>query len=145
MAAFDSSFDPSLLQSAGEFAVPPIPSPTDVVVPEGVAEVMSEVGDFTSRYATWDFWKYVVCFATAIGAFGGFPESPKIFKWLASWKIFQWFLVFVLLYQGGSGEDALFSLLVTGIVAIIYYAIKFAETFVVTSAPSNVNDDGETT
>lgn len=66
------------------------------------------------------FWNVILGLATAIGAFGGMPEPVGAFKWLAEWKIFQWVLVFVLVYQGGGGEDVFFSATITLIVLIVY-------------------------
>ena len=51
--------------------------------------------------------------ATVIGAWGGFPEPPAIFKRLAKHELFQYFLVFVLVYQGGGSEDIAQSLMIT--------------------------------
>lgn len=41
--------------------------------------------------------------ATAIGSYGGFPDPPNIIKHLVvKEKIFRWFLLFVLIWQGGA-------------------------------------------
>lgn len=48
--------------------------------------------------------------ATAIGVFGGMPTPPKIFTTLTSLSLVQWFLVFVLVYQGGGGGGKVFLL-----------------------------------
>lgn len=59
-------------------------------------------------------WKEIIHpLATVIGAWGGFPEPPKFFKRLARNELFQYFLVFALVYQGGGGEDIATSLMVT--------------------------------
>ena len=55
----------------------------------------------------------VLAFATGIGAFGGFPEPPAVFKEAIKNELVQWALVFVLLYQGGAGQDVKLALLVT--------------------------------
>lgn len=47
----------------------------------------------------------VLVMATAIGAYGGFPTPPPAFQQLAQNELVQWGLVFVLCYQGGSGQD----------------------------------------
>ncbi len=67
-----------------------------------------------------NFDKLILPLATAIGAFGGFPDPPKIFEDLIKFEIIKWFLVFVLIYQGGGGADIEFSFFVTIIVYVIY-------------------------
>ena len=80
-----------------------------------------------SRFANWSFWKVLVAFAMIIGAWGGFPRPPKSFIWMTRFRTVQWFLVFILLYQGGTGEDALFSLIITLVTFIIYTIIRILE------------------
>lgn len=75
----------------------------------------------------YNLWGFVLAFATMLGAFGGFPQPPKAFLWLTSWKIVQWFLVFVLLYQGGTGQDPVFALIVTAITFVVYLFLKALE------------------
>jgi hypothetical protein len=59
-------------------------------------------------------WKEIVHpLATVIGAWGGFPEPPAFFKRLAHNELFQYFLVFALVYQGGGSENIATSLMVT--------------------------------
>lgn len=59
-------------------------------------------------------WKEIVHpLATVVGAWGGFPEPPHFFKRLAQNELFQYFLVFLLVYQGGGSEDIATSLMVT--------------------------------
>jgi hypothetical protein len=55
----------------------------------------------------------VLALATAVGAYGGFPEPPAFFKNLAKNEIVQWALVWVLIYQGGSGQDVRLTTLIT--------------------------------
>ena len=62
--------------------------------------------------------------ATAIGAFGGFPEPPQMFKSLASNVIFQYAILFVLIWQGGGGQNMMLSLKATVAVFIILTALK---------------------
>jgi len=50
--------------------------------------------------------QYVLPLATAVGAFGGFPKPPALFSRLADNEIFQHLLLFVLIWQGGSGQNA---------------------------------------
>ena len=65
--------------------------------------------------------QYVLAIATLLGAFGGFPAAPKVFTNLAQNEIVQWGLVFVLLYQGGAGQDIKFAAMITG---AAYVAVK---------------------
>ena len=53
----------------------------------------------------YDLQALVLVMATAVGAYGGFPEPPAPVKALMQNQIVQWALVFVLVYQGGSGQD----------------------------------------
>ena len=57
--------------------------------------------------------------ATALIAWGGFPKAPEIFKLLAKNVLFQWFLVFVLIWQGGARQRPDLALLATMILFII--------------------------
>ena len=57
--------------------------------------------------------KVVLAFATLIGAFGGFPNPPPVFSSLTKSPIVQWLLVFVLVWQGGGGQDMVFAAIVT--------------------------------
>jgi hypothetical protein len=69
-------------------------------------------------------------FATGMGAFGGFPTPPKIFQdWLRN-PYFQWFLVFVLIWQGGGGgADFTYHNIVIsiGTTFILYIAKQFLD------------------
>ena len=68
----------------------------------------------------------VLVMATAIGAFGGFPQPPRVFSSLAQNELVQWALVFVLCYQGGSGQDVKMAALAT---AVMYVAKKALDTY----------------
>ena len=60
-------------------------------------------------------------FCTAIGAFGGMPNPPKILTQLTEkfWPL-QWLLVVILVYQGGGEQDFHLAIEVTIICFIIY-------------------------
>jgi hypothetical protein len=62
---------------------------------------------------TFTVQQIVLALATAVGAYGGFPEPPPMFKDLVKNEMFQWALVWVLIYQGGSGQDITLATLVT--------------------------------
>lgn len=64
----------------------------------------------------------VLASATAVGAFGGFPEPPKFFTDLVqSNELFRYVLLFVLVWQGGAGQDPKLAALIT---AAVYAIIK---------------------
>ena len=64
----------------------------------------------------------IVTVATLLGAFGGFPEAPKVFTEITKHEIVQWALVFVLLFQGGAGQDVKLAAMMT---AVAYGFTKF--------------------
>ncbi len=65
----------------------------------------------------------ILAFATGIGSFGGFPEPPPIINDLIKNNpIFQWALVFILVWQGGAKQDHKLALLIT----ITIFALKKA-------------------
>ena len=65
--------------------------------------------------------------ATGIGAYGGFPSPPAIFTKLTQHEIVQWALVFVLLYQGGAGQDVKFAAMVTVAMYVVHMVCKKME------------------
>ncbi len=65
---------------------------------------------------------------TGIGAYGGMPPPPKTFiKLVDKYKFLQWFLVYVLIWQGAGGYDELISFIGTIIIFAIYKLIRHAE------------------
>ena len=60
--------------------------------------------------------------ATAIGAYGGFPTPPAAVERLFKNEPVQWFLVYNLIYQGGSGQDVQLALLVTAAMYVFHKA-----------------------
>lgn len=62
--------------------------------------------------------------STILGAFGGFPTPPAIFTELVKSEVVQWFLVFVLAYQGGAGQNVKFALISTMVAYFIYKVLK---------------------
>ena len=69
----------------------------------------------------------ILALATGIGAYGGFPAAPKCFNKLAQHEIVQWALVFVLLYQGGAGQDVKFAAIVTVAMYVVHMILKKSE------------------
>lgn len=65
---------------------------------------------------------------TGIGAYGGMPPPPQTFiKLVDKYKFLQWFLVYVLIWQGAGGYDELISFIGTIIIFAIYKLIRHAE------------------
>lgn len=69
----------------------------------------------------------MLALATGIGAYGGFPAAPAAFTKLAQNEIVQWALVFVLLYQGGAGQDIKFAAMVTVAMYVVHMVLKKME------------------
>ena len=62
--------------------------------------------------------------ATALGAFGGFPEPPKLLKQIMSFPSVKWFLLFILIWQGGGGSGLNYNdLLISFITVLLIYII----------------------
>ena len=65
---------------------------------------------------------------TGIGAYGGMPPPPQTFvKLVGKYKFLQWFLVYVLIWQGAGGYDEKISFMGTIIIYAIYKLIRHAE------------------
>lgn len=60
-----------------------------------------------------DMSKWLLPVATALGAWGGFPQPPAFFTKLTQNELFQYAMLFVLLWQGGSGQDVQIAAIVT--------------------------------
>ena len=60
-----------------------------------------------------DLANWLLPIATAVGAWGGFPAAPSFFTDLAKNELFQYFMLFVLIWQGGGGQDVGKSLMMT--------------------------------
>jgi len=73
------------------------------------------------------FMNILLVTTTIIGAFGGFPQPPKIFQAAAEYQIVQWALVFVLAYQGGAGQDPIFALVATLATMVLYKLVRALE------------------
>lgn len=73
------------------------------------------------------FWTILLVTCTIVGAFGGFPEPPKAFTNLTQYRPVQWALVFVLAYQGGSGQDAVLAAAATAATFVLYTIVRAFE------------------
>tara|TARA_A100001015_G_scaffold262503_1_gene308773 strand:+ start:1250 stop:1552 length:303 start_codon:yes stop_codon:yes gene_type:complete len=56
---------------------------------------------------------------TAIGAFGGFPQPPRVFGKLIKYEPIQYLLLFCLIWQGGAEQNWKLALKVTLVIYII--------------------------
>lgn len=65
--------------------------------------------------------------ATLMGAFGGFPDPPRVFKVLTKNEFAQWAMVFILLYQGGAGQDVELAAMITVGAFVVYKLLKYQE------------------
>jgi hypothetical protein len=79
------------------------------------------------NYLSRNMWSILLVIATIMGAFGGFPQPPKIFQRLSEYQLVQWFLVFVLAYQGGAGQNSRLALLSTLAIFVVYQIILYFE------------------
>lgn len=71
--------------------------------------------------------EYALGFATLLGAFGGFPKPPQqMTKIVNQYPLLSWVLVFVLVWQGGGGQDVQFSVLITVLAFIIYKLLEYS-------------------
>ena len=67
--------------------------------------------------------------ATAVGAFGGMPPAPKVLVTsVQRFPLLQWLLLFVLIWQGGGGQDVSISAMGTLLVYVIYRTIGLFDT-----------------
>lgn len=64
---------------------------------------------------------------TAMGAFGGFPEPPSMFKNIIKNIVVQYFLLFLLIWQGGGGQNWKLSAKVTVVIFVLITAMKMFE------------------
>lgn len=47
--------------------------------------------------------------ATAVGSLGGFPDAPVWWKELSKNKVFQFLTLWILIFQGGGGQELFWS------------------------------------
>ena len=67
-------------------------------------------------------------FSTSIGSWGGFSDPPQIFRKLVTKWYVRYFLLFVLIWQGGGDGNLHVSLLGTVLFAIAEYFVKKYDT-----------------
>ena len=76
---------------------------------------------------TFPWSRMIMPMLTLVGAWGGFPDSPKIFKAVTQFRLFQYFFLWVLVMQGGASADPGLSLLAVLIFGIVSEVIKLIE------------------
>jgi len=57
--------------------------------------------------------------ATAIGAYGGFPRPPAMFTEITNNELGRYALLFVLVWQGGAGQDVKLALMITALLYVV--------------------------
>ena len=84
--------------------------------------------DFKKIFNKKSFGIVIGLLGTGIGAYGGMPAPPQTFvKLVDKYKFLQWFLVYVLIWQGAGGYDEKVSFIGTLIIFAIYKLIRHAE------------------
>lgn len=68
----------------------------------------------------------LVAVATALGAFGGFPDPPHIFKDVIQYEFVKWVLLAILIWQGGGGasNNEVRDIILTAVITICMYVGK---------------------
>ena len=70
---------------------------------------------------------FVLPFATLLGSVSLFPEASQGMKKLTQNRLVQYFLLFVLCYQGGGASRIDLSLMATGLLIILLEGLKMME------------------
>ena len=68
-----------------------------------------------------------IAILTGLGAYGGFPQPPKWWKRLTNFKIMNFLLVWLLVFQGGGGGNLVLTTIVSLIIFIIMEVSKYIE------------------
>ena len=76
---------------------------------------------------TFPWGRLVLPMLTLIGAWGGFPDSPKMFKKISGKKFFQYLFLWVLVMQGGASSDPGLSFVAVAIFGLITELLKYFE------------------
>ena len=81
-------------------------------------------------------FQILAALGTGIGAFGGFPNPPKVFVQLTQNELVKWLLLFVLIWQGGGGGGAFTSQafnLSMYVTVLMYLLVKVLDKYFVQS------------
>ena len=73
--------------------------------------------DYTTR-------QIVLALATGLGAWGGFPSPPRQVSQLMQNEAVRWALLFVLVWQGGAGQDPQLAVLVTAVLYAVTQVLR---------------------
>ena len=87
--------------------------------------IITKIQKVFKKENPYDMKNVILGLVTFIGAFGGFPEPPKIFIDLVlkhSWL--KWILVFFLVFQGAGGQDPRLASLITFTGYVIYIFLE---------------------
>lgn len=68
-----------------------------------------------------------IAILTGLGAYGGFPQPPKWWKRLSRFKLMNYILVWVLIYQGGGGGNIYLTTAVSLVIFIVMEVSKIIE------------------
>ena len=87
--------------------------------------IMNNIKRVFRKDNPYDIKSVILGLVTFIGAFGGFPEPPKVFIDLVlkhSWL--KWILVFLLVFQGAGGQDPRLASIITFTGYVIYIFLE---------------------
>ena len=91
-----------------------------------IASFFDEIGMLFNPF-TFPWGRMVMPMLTLIGAWGGFPEAPKMFQQLSQWRFFQYFFLWILVMQGGASADPGLSFIAVLMFVAISEGIKMYE------------------
>ena len=89
---------------------------------------------------------WILAVFTALGAYGGFPDAPQWWKKLAKFQIFQYFVLWVLVYQGGGQEELIWTTVISLVVYILMNTdkiIAFVKDFLTKRSMERILDQTE--
>lgn len=76
----------------------------------------------------WQSWIHPLATAAIVlGLMGGFPQPPRALSSLFKFELFKWFLMFVLIYQGGGAQDVSKSIVTTVIVYLVFKLLELKD------------------
>uniref|UniRef100_A0A6C0J4B9 Uncharacterized protein n=1 Tax=viral metagenome TaxID=1070528 RepID=A0A6C0J4B9_9ZZZZ len=92
---------------------------------DGYIDNLNHPNIFTSGSNEPSVKTIVVALATAIGAWGGFPKTPlKVQKFFDDNEFVRYFLVWILIWQGGSDQNWKLATVITLLMYGITLALK---------------------
>jgi hypothetical protein len=91
--------------------------------------------DFGMNTNTLNLAGMILPLATALGGFSTFPEMPPMLKQLGQNELFRYFCLFVLIWQGGGGQNVQTSLIATLVSFVIVKMLSMGTPTIVMTAP----------